>query len=78
MDLPALVVPIYNDANISSAFPFGCEGVVFFKRCLGVEGMFFADILDSEIINYQCELQWAPFMQPKREKVSELGGKDDI
>ena len=71
MDLPALVVPIERDSNVSSAFPFGCDGVVFFQCCLEMEGMFFANVLHSEVINYQSKLHCAPFVQPQsRDKLA--------
>ena len=63
VDLPALVIPIQCDVNISPAFSFGGEGVVFFPSCFEMEGIFFDDVLDSKIINCQCKLHWAPVVR---------------
>ena len=71
MHLSALVVPIKCDANVSLAVPFAGEGVVFFQRSFEMKGVFFANVLDSEVINYQSKLHWAPFVRPQsRDKLA--------
>ena len=36
-----------------------------------MEGVFFANVLDSKVINYQSKLHWAPFERPQsRDKLA--------
>ena len=63
MHLPAFVVPIECDTNVPFAVPFGGEGVVFFQRSFEMECVFFANVLDSKIIDDQSKLHWAPFVR---------------
>ena len=36
-----------------------------------MEGMFFANILDSNMINYQCKLYWSACVRPQaRDKLA--------
>jgi hypothetical protein len=62
---PALVIPIQCDDDVSSSVPFECDFVVFFEGLFEMECMFFAGIFHSEVVDYYCELDWAPFVTPE-------------
>ena len=65
MDLSPDVVPVQFDADVFLALPVCFEIVV---RPDGVDEMlrvFLPDILYPEVVNYESELDWAPFMFPQ-------------
>ena len=65
MNLLSFVIPIQGDSDVSLAIPFSGDFIFFFQCCLGMHCMFLAHILDSEIVNYQRELNGAPIMFSK-------------
>ena len=56
VDLPSNVIPVELDVNIFIAFPVCFEIVVSVDCVDEVLCVFLFDILDSEVIDYECEL----------------------
>ena len=46
-----VVVPLQVDAGVKIALPVHCDAVVFFKDCFEVEGVSFANVLNTKVIN---------------------------
>ena len=44
---------------------YQCDFVVFFEGLFEMECVFFADIFHSEVVDNQCDLDWAPFVAPE-------------
>ena len=65
MHLSADVIPGQLDADVLFALPVGLDVVVSADGVDEMLGMLLPDILDSEVINYQSELDWAPFVEPE-------------
>ena len=64
MDVVLLVVPVQGDADVLFAIPFGSYFVVVFQCPLEMQRMFLANVLESKVINYECELDEAPIVLP--------------
>ena len=46
-----VVVPLQVDAGVKINLPVHCYVVVFFKDCFEVEGVLFANLLNTKVIN---------------------------
>ena len=46
-----VVVPLQVDSGVKIALPVHCDVVVFFKDCFEVEGVLFANLLNTKVIN---------------------------
>ena len=46
-----VIVPLQVDAGVKIALPVHCDVVVFFEDCFEVEGVPFANILNTKVIN---------------------------
>ena len=65
MHLAADVVPGQLDADVLFSLPVGLDVVVGADGVDKMLGMLPPDILDSKVIDYQCELDWSPFVEPE-------------
>ena len=59
------VVPVELGADVFLALPILFKVVMCPYRVNEVLCVFLADILDSEIVDNECELYWAPFVFPE-------------
>ncbi len=65
MYFATVVVPIHGNANVTVASPIGTDFVVFLQDSLEMEGMFFADIFYSKIVDNKSEGDGASFVGPQ-------------
>ena len=56
------VVPLEGDATVEDAFPIGGDVVLVGEDFLEVFSMFAANILDTEVVNYEAESNGTSFV----------------
>ena len=60
-----VVVPIDREANIVCAIPVCIAFIVFLEYCKEMLGICFVDVLDTKIVNHECETDRLSFVLPK-------------
>ena len=65
MTLSLVVVPFYVNSDVTFACPICCDLVMLFENLFEMVGVFFANIFDSEIVYYECELDRAGVVFPE-------------
>ncbi len=65
MDEAFCVVPVQGEAKVPFVFPIDCVVVVVGNDTDQVVGVFFADVFDAEVVDYELETDWAPRVRPE-------------
>ena len=65
VDLPLRVVPVECDSDVSSSRPIFGDVVVVLEYVHEMSGVLAAFVLDSEIVDYECELDWSCVVGPE-------------